>query len=97
MSVGLAKVGNIDHHDYVQTTQQLPAQVSERLRVHADLPSPAQRRALREAAGLSQRELAKAIGVSQASIAHWEASRRVPRGKCLERYVAGLRALRQCA
>lgn len=81
----------------MQIAQQIAAQVSERLRVHADLPSPAQRRALREAAGLSQREFASAIGVSQASIALWESGRRAPRATHLERYVAGLRALQGAA
>lgn len=38
-------------------------------------------KAAREAAGLSQRELAKLVGVSKNSILNWESGRTKPRGK----------------
>lgn len=80
------------------TTQQIAELVSERLRVHADLPSPAERRRLREASGLSQAELARIIGVSTAAVGHWETGARSnPRGPLLDRYVSALRALREAA
>lgn len=73
-------------------------QVRARLRIHADLPTPAQRRALREASGLSQRELADIVGVTKGAISNWELGvRQVPRGPLLERYVQALRALAEVA
>ena len=79
-------------------TQQIAELVSERLRVHAGLPSPAERRRLREASGLSQAELAHIVGVSTAAIGHWETgARSTPRGPLLPRYVEALRVLRECA
>jgi transcriptional regulator with XRE-family HTH domain len=39
--------------------------------------------ALRKAAGLSQTELAKALGVPQTTVAHWEVSEKPPRSDVL--------------
>lgn len=81
---------------YVSTTQQIAELVSERVRVHAELPPPAERRRLRKAAGLSQSELARIVGVSTAAIGHYETGlRNTPKGERLDRYVAALRALRE--
>ncbi|WP_236655341.1 helix-turn-helix domain-containing protein [Streptacidiphilus carbonis] len=65
--------------------------------MHADLPTPAQRRALREAAGLSQAEVARIVGVTTAAVGHWETGvRQTPRNPTVfERYVQVLRALRE--
>lgn len=71
--------------------------VKARIDVHAALPEPAERRALREAAGLTQQELATAIGVDRTAIAHWESGRRNPDGKRLDAYLEALRALRGAA
>ena len=58
------------------------------------LPSPAARRFLREGAGLTQAELAAAIGVSRAALSRWEAGNRFPRrGNNLGRYLAILDTL----
>lgn len=70
--------------------------IRSRLRVHRDLPDPEQRRALREAAGLSQQELANTIGVTRQAVSHWETgARNIPRGQLLDRYVEVLNTLRE--
>jgi len=51
----------------------------ERVRARRKLPPPAERRRIREAAGVSQREMAKALGTSWTSIQRWENGSR-PRG-----------------
>jgi DNA-binding transcriptional regulator YiaG len=48
----------------------------ERVRSRRELPAVAERRRIREAAGVSQRELAKALGVSWTAIQRWEAGAR---------------------
>ncbi|MFI1510195.1 telomere-associated protein Tap [Streptomyces sp. NPDC020597] len=44
-----------------------------------DLPSPAERRRLREAAGLSQAQVAKALDTRREAVGNWEAGRTEPR------------------
>ncbi|MEU4654951.1 helix-turn-helix transcriptional regulator [Streptomyces sp. NPDC023723] len=44
-----------------------------------DLPSPAERRRLREAAGLSQDQIAKALSTRREAVGNWEAGRTKPR------------------
>lgn len=84
---------NVAYACYMTATT-VAEQVRARLRMHADLPTPAQRRALREASELSQQELADIVGVSRAAVSHWETgARNMPRGEHLERYVEALRAL----
>lgn len=43
------------------------------------LPEPDVRRLLRERAGLTQKELAEALGVSRPAVSRWESGRRTPR------------------
>lgn len=69
--------------------------VRARLRLHQDLPTPEERRAIREAAGLSQGELAEAIGTTRQAISNYETGARTPRGARLERYVTAIRTLRE--
>jgi transcriptional regulator with XRE-family HTH domain len=45
----------------------------ERVRSRRSLPVPAERRRIREQAGVSLRELAAVIGVSHVAITRWEA------------------------
>ena len=72
--------------------------VRDQLQLHLDLPTPAERRRLREAAGLSQEEIGSIVGVTRQAVAQWESgARRNPRGQLLERYVEALRTLRECA
>lgn len=67
--------------------------LAERLQVRQALPPPNVRRALREAAGLSQEDIARAIGTSRQAVAHWEAGDRYPRPQHLRPYVEVLRLL----
>jgi len=69
--------------------------LEERLRARRELPPPAMRRALRQAARLSQADVAREIGVSSAAVAYWEAGRRFPRPENLAAYVRALRILRE--
>ena len=62
-----------------------------------DLPAPEQRRAIRQAAGLSQVEVAEAVGVTRQAVAHWEAGTRTPKGTLLERYVSAIRTMQEGA
>jgi transcriptional regulator with XRE-family HTH domain len=67
----------------------------DRIRVLNALPSPEQRAALRKNLGLSRRDLAEAVGVSEAAIGHWERGIRHPRGEYLRRYVDVLDVLKR--
>jgi transcriptional regulator with XRE-family HTH domain len=51
----------------------------ERVRARQKLPRPAERRRIRERAGVSLRDMAAAVGVSHASIRTWEAGKWTPR------------------
>ncbi len=64
-------------------------------RARLGLPAPAARRALREEAGLSQQDLADALGVKRETISRWERDERHPRGRYLLAYVELLRELRE--
>lgn len=67
------------------------------LGIHRDLPSPAERRRLREAAGMSQQKLAEIIGVTRQAVCQYESGKRgKPRNPLVrQRYVEALRALRE--
>jgi DNA-binding transcriptional regulator YiaG len=67
-----------------------------RSRLHGrELPTPEECREIRENAGLSQQEVADAVGVAKATISHWEAGARTPRGVLRIRYAEAIRALRE--
>jgi DNA-binding transcriptional regulator YiaG len=67
------------------------------LRVRNALPAPQERAALRKAAGLTQRELAKLLDVSQAAVALWETGAREPAGTNRVKYVEALGVLREAS
>jgi DNA-binding transcriptional regulator YiaG len=67
----------------------------KRVALMRELPAPASRRALREASGLSLREIAEACDVSAQAVCAWELGQRTPRGDNLELYVRALRVLRE--
>jgi DNA-binding transcriptional regulator YiaG len=75
-------------------TETVAERVSARISLHRGLPAPAERRRLREAAGLTKTELAQAIHVTRRCIAFWENGERTPQGAALERYVTALDVLR---
>ena len=56
----------------IRRRSQAPAELVERLRLWRDLPSPGDRRRIRERAGCSLRDVAGAVGVSQMAIVRWE-------------------------
>jgi DNA-binding transcriptional regulator YiaG len=78
-------------HGYMTAT--VAEKIRFRLRVRRDLPDPAARREIREAAELSQQELADAIGVTRQAVSHWEAGIRTPKGILLDRYIEAIRAM----
>ena len=57
------------------------------------MPTPFLRRLLREAAGIHQRELALAAGVTAATISRWESGTREPRGEAAAKYAMLLERL----
>ena len=63
--------------------------------VHArrELPPPVMRRAIRQAAGVSLRGMAGAVGVTPQAVAFWERDERTPTGDRLVRYVEVLSSL----
>jgi DNA-binding transcriptional regulator YiaG len=67
----------------------------EQVRVQRELPGPAIRRELREAAGLTQRDVAHVVGVDEATVSRWESGARDPRGRRRESYSALLKRLRE--
>jgi len=60
----------------------------------APLPTPAERRTIRERAGVSIAELATVLGVSPVTIWAWESGNRNPSRRTRERYREALAILR---
>ncbi|MGA4844691.1 helix-turn-helix transcriptional regulator [Streptomyces sp. G45] len=56
-----------------------------------DLPAPADRVRIRKAAGISQTDFGKAIGVSRLSVSMWELGKTEPTGKNRASYMKVLR------
>ena len=65
----------------------------DQARARKALPAPRVRRLLREASGLTQADLAAAVGVDPASISRWESGIRHPRRAAHTRYAAVLERL----
>ncbi|MFJ4780362.1 helix-turn-helix domain-containing protein [Streptomyces sp. NPDC088762] len=59
------------------------------------LPSPKERRRLRDSAGLSYEEVAAAVGVTASTVRSWETGRTAPRGRKREAYARFLTSLAQ--
>jgi transcriptional regulator with XRE-family HTH domain len=72
-----------------------PIRCEPLLRAKRELPSPAMRRAIREAAGATQQQVADEIEVRRVSIGRYESGEREPRGEQLLAYVAVLNRLRE--
>lgn len=84
-----------DYSGYVLDTTT--ERVRALLGAPVDLPEPAELRSLREAAGLSQQNLADAMGVTRAAVSHWETGTRSPRGELRYRYMSAISVLRESA
>ncbi|MGW3650218.1 helix-turn-helix transcriptional regulator [Streptomyces sp. NPDC000878] len=73
--------------------------VAEKIRslrnVRPELPAPAVRKAIREAAGLTQAQVASAVGVTAQAVALWESGRRTPRGPLLGQYAEAVRTMQE--
>ena len=68
--------------------------LADRVRIARRLPTPSLCRATREAAGVSQAEIARELGVAQPTISAWETSRWGIAPEHVEAYVALLDDLR---
>ncbi|MHB8465046.1 MAG: helix-turn-helix domain-containing protein, partial [Acidimicrobiales bacterium] len=69
------------------------ATVMNKAKLIKALPPPAERRAIRERAGLTQQDFGDALGVDRATVCRWEAGRR-PERPHLGAYVRLLQRLR---
>ncbi|MGX5770483.1 helix-turn-helix transcriptional regulator [Microbacterium trichothecenolyticum] len=65
----------------------------DNVRTRSALPTPALRRAIREAAGVSQGQIARELGVHRMTVCRWEAGTSTPRGDHLHAYAAILNGL----
>ena len=79
----------------MSTLSPLFEPLKAKLQARRELPSPAARRALRTAAGVSQEDVARAVGVTRQCISWWEAGERTPTGENLTRYVAALAEIKR--
>lgn len=67
----------------------------EHVRAARRLPPPAVARAIRDAANVSQQQIADELGVNRVTIARWELGTRSPRGELRLRYIELLEQLRE--
>ena len=68
-------------------------QFLEQARTRRTLPDPRIRRLLRINAGLSQAQVAQALGCNRVAVTRWESGQRTPRGQLCADYVRLLRRL----
>jgi DNA-binding transcriptional regulator YiaG len=66
----------------------------EKARERKKFPKPAQRRLMREEAGLTLKDMARALRVTQAAVSRWESGDREPSGRLREKYLKVLERLR---
>lgn len=71
------------------------SQLIEVARARRSLPPPELAKAIRQAAGVTQAEVAAELGVDPLTVYRWEAKRRRPRGRHAEAYSALLAQLRE--
>lgn len=69
----------------------------EQVKAARRLPPPAIAKAIRDAADVSQQQLADELHVNRVTIARWESGVRTPRGELRLRYVELLEQLREAA
>lgn len=58
------------------------------------LPSPADAQAIRQAAGVTQKQVAEELNVHRLTVQRWETGERSPRGDNKQRYARLLRELK---
>lgn len=75
----------------------MTASLLDEVGVRRSLPPPQRRKAIREAAGVSQERLAQELDVHRVTVARWEHGSRSPRGELLARYVRLLDQLQAVA
>ena len=63
------------------------AALVQRVQTRRRLPSPRARRRVRERAGLTQQDIAAALGVTRTAVSLWEAGDREPRPMHRARYL----------
>jgi DNA-binding transcriptional regulator YiaG len=81
-------------------TAKVPEDVNgllERVQARRELPKAEERRRIRKAAGVSQRELGRALGVSWTAIQRWESGSRPRQRSHVVEYRRALDGLRQLA
>lgn len=71
----------------------VPMSLIDTVRTRSALPTPALRRAIRDAAGVSQGQIARELGVHRMTVCRWEAGTSTPRGDHLHAYAAILNGL----
>ena len=76
-------------------TVTVAERIRSRLHIRRELPTPAECRALRISSGLTQEELAAAIGVTRQAVTQWETGARSPRGRLLDAYAEAIATLRE--
>jgi DNA-binding transcriptional regulator YiaG len=69
-------------------------ELAEQVQARRSLPPPAKRRALREAAGASLADVARACGVTKQAVAFWESGEFAPAGANLIAYAKVLQLFR---
>ena len=67
----------------------------EHARAASNMPAPEKARLIREAAGVTQTQLAESLGVHRMTILRWESGERRPRGLYLAAYSLALREMRE--
>jgi len=67
--------------------------LDRKVEAYRSLPPPGVRRALREANGLSQDDIAAELDVSRVAVSRWESGDRMPRGDHLIQYAELLERL----
>jgi DNA-binding transcriptional regulator YiaG len=72
-------------------------ELAEHVRTRKALPAPPERRAIREAAGVTLAQVAVVVGVTRSAVSFWELGESEPRGENLRRYSDVLRVLREAA
>ena len=82
-------------HAMAEKMQSLSEVVAAAASRRRPIPDPEVRRAIRSAAGLTQRELALVLGVDRATVSRYELGTRSPIGTRRERYLSVLEELRR--